>query len=61
MDLPVQVLWRDLLVMALLALGLYGLARDADSPARLGRRLGQALVGVYLLHTAALLFTSGPG
>ncbi|MGM9425609.1 calcium/sodium antiporter [Hydrogenophaga sp. MI9] len=61
MDLPVQVLWRDLLVMAVLALGLYRLARDAEGPARLGRRAGQALVGVYLLHTAALLITSGPG
>lgn len=61
MDLPVQVLWRDLLVMAALALCLYRLARDADRPAQLGRRTGLALIGVYVLHTAALLLTSGPG
>jgi cation:H+ antiporter len=61
LDLPPQALWRDLLVMAGLALGLYLLGRDTGQPARLGRRTGQALVGVYLLHTLALLITSGPG
>ena len=61
LDLPPQALWRDLLVMAGLALGLYLLGRETGRPVRLGRRTGQALVGVYLLHTLALLITSGPG
>lgn len=61
LDLPLQTLWRDLLVMAALALGLYLLGRQAAGPTRLGRRTGQALVGVYLLHTLAVLVTSGPG
>jgi cation:H+ antiporter len=61
LDLPPQTLWRDLLVMAALALGLYLLGRETGQPVRLGRRTGQALVGVYLLHTLALLITSGPG
>jgi hypothetical protein len=47
--------------MAALALGLYLLGRETGQPVRLGRRTGQALVGVYLLHTLALLITSGPG
>ena len=47
--------------MAALALGLYLLGRGTKQPVRLGRRTGQALVGVYLLHTLALLITSGPG
>lgn len=61
LDLPPQALWRDLMLMAALALGLYLLGRDTGQPVRLGRRTGQALVGVYLLHTLALLLTSGPG
>lgn len=61
MDLPVQLLWRDLLVMGVLALGLYRLARDTEKPAHLGRRTGLLMIGVYLLHTAALVITSGPG
>lgn len=61
LDLPPQALWRDLLVMAALALGLYLLGREKGQPVRLGRRTGQALVGVYLLHTLVLLITSGPG
>jgi cation:H+ antiporter len=61
LDLPPQTLWRDLLVMAALALGLYLIGRDTGHPVQLGRRTGQALVGVYLLHTMALLVTSGPG
>ena len=61
LDLPTQALWRDLMVMAALALGLYLLGRETGQPVRLGRRTGQALVAVYLLHTLALLITSGPG
>lgn len=61
LDLPLQALWRDLLTMAALAMGLYLLGRRSDRPARLGRRAGQALVGAYLLHTLAVLATSGPG
>lgn len=61
LDLPPQALWRDLMLMAALALGLYLLGRDTGQAVRLGRRTGQALVGVYLLHTLALLLTSGPG
>ena len=61
LDLPPQALWRDLLVMAGLALGLYLLGRETGQPVRIGRRTGQALVAVYLLHTAALIVTSGPG
>lgn len=61
LDLPPQALWRDLLVMAGLALGLYLLGRETGQPVRLGRRTGRALVAIYLLHTAALIVTSGPG
>lgn len=61
LDLPPQVLWRDLLLLAGLAFVLYRLGTGANGPARLGRRAGQALVGVFVLHTVALLLTSGPG
>lgn len=61
LDLPPQVLWRDLLLMAVLAFVLYRLGTSTNGPARLGRRTGQALVGVFVLHTLALLLTSGPG
>jgi cation:H+ antiporter len=61
LDLPAQVLWRDLLVMAALAVVLYLLGREGRGPSRLGRRTGQALVATYLLHQLAVLITAGPG
>lgn len=61
LDLPPQVLWRDLLFMAALALGLFLLGRESRGPSRLGRRTGQALVAAYLLHLLAVLVTAGPG
>lgn len=61
LDLPPQALWRDLLFMAALALGLFLLGRSERGPSRLGRRTGQALVGAYLLHLLAVLVTAGPG
>lgn len=61
LDLPPQVLWRDLLVMAALALGLFLLGRERNGPSRLGRRTGQVLVGAYALHQLMVLVTAGPG
>lgn len=60
LDLPPQALWRDLLLMAALAFVLYRLGA-IEGPARLGRRTGRVLVAVFVLHTLALLLTSGPG
>lgn len=61
LDLPPQTLWRDLLVMALLAMGLWLIGRDPVRPAHLGRRTGQLLIIIFALHTLALLLTAGPG
>ena len=61
LDVEAAVLWRDLSVMAALALGLYLLGRDQRRPTHLGRTAGRMLVAVYLLHAAALIVTSGPG
>ena len=61
LDLDSAVLWRDLPVMAGLALGLYLLGRDPQRPTALGRTAGRALLAVYLLHAAAVVISSGPG
>jgi cation:H+ antiporter len=61
LDVPTTVLWRDLPVMAGLALVLYLRGRDARQPTHLGKTTGHALVAVYLLHALALVVTSGPG
>lgn len=61
LDVDAAVLWRDLPVMAALALALYILGRDQRQPTRLGATTGRALVAVYLLHALALIVTSGPG
>lgn len=61
LDVPTTVLWRDLPVMAGLALVLYLRGRDERRPTHLGRTTGRALVAVYLLHAVAIVVTSGPG
>ena len=61
LDVPTAVLWRDLPVMAGLALVLYLRGRDERRPTHLGRTTGRALVAVYLLHAVAIVITSGPG
>lgn len=61
LDVDAAVLWRDLPVMAGLALGLYVLGRDQRRPTHLGKTAGRVLVAVYLLHATALIVTSGPG
>ena len=61
LDVETTVLVRDLAVMAALALGLYWVGRDPQRPTQLGQTAGRVLVAVYLLHTAALIVTSGPG
>lgn len=61
LDLDTAVLWRDLPVMAGLALGLYLMGRDPQRPTVLDRTAGRALLAVYLLHAAAVVITSGPG
>lgn len=61
LDVDTTVLWRDLPVMAGLALVLYLRGRDENQPTQLGPTTGRALVAVYLLHAAAIVVTSGPG
>jgi cation:H+ antiporter len=61
LDVEITVLWRDLPVMAGLALGLYLIGRDHRRPTELGRGAGRALVAVYLLHAMTVVITSGPG
>ena len=61
LDVDAAVLWRDLPVMAALALGLYLMGRGERRPTHLGKAAGSALVAVYLLHAGALIVTSRPG
>lgn len=61
LDVDTAVLWRDLLVMAGLAFGLYMLGRHGGNEVPWDRKVGRALVAVYLLHATALVITSGPG
>lgn len=61
LDVDSTVLWRDLPVMAGLALVLYLRGRDERQPTHLGPTTGRALVAVYLLHAVAIIVTSGPG
>jgi cation:H+ antiporter len=61
LDVETAVLWRDLPVMAVLALRLYLLGRAERRPTHMGKTAGRVLVAVYLLHAAALVVTSGPG
>lgn len=60
LDVETAVLWRDLLVMAGLAFGLYMLGRRGDH-VPWDHRVGRALVAVYVLHAVMLVITSGPG
>lgn len=61
LDVDTRVLWRDLPVMAGLALVLYLHGRNERRPTHLDKKTGRALVAVYLLHAAAIVVTSGPG
>ena len=61
LDVETAVLWRDLLVMAALAFGLYWLGRHDGNDVPWDRKVGRALVAIYLLHAVTLVITSGPG
>lgn len=61
LDVETAVLWRDLPVMAGLAFGLYWLGRRGGTDVPWDRRVGRALVAVYVLHAVMLVITSGPG